>query len=387
MYGHDTCETPTTRYDGSSCDTEFYTWSFSPGERIELAKERGMHYLAITDHNNLISITTPEWVAEKQRELDGDPGALVLIPAYENSLRGHAQMLNVSSCWDQNGANGLIDDCPRGYSGNPLLVKDAADTLRAAGGAFQANHPAEGLTQQNATFPGACPADPCPWDWKYGLTVIPDSVEVWNIPMQWQPPAPSASSNDDAVRLWEGFLNLGYRVAPTGGSDNHYRGTSPVQGIGQPTTWVYATERSVRGVIEGIRAGRTFISHQPPIYAGTLAYLEADADGDATFESIVGSSVPASSSFRLRVENAAAASSVRIITDLGKQDPVPLLNPLQPVSVTVPEGAKWVRAEVFTEDAQSLRTAGCNPLIGGSTTYCRNRLVMLALTSAIFIGN
>ncbi|MGH2727650.1 MAG: CehA/McbA family metallohydrolase, partial [Actinomycetota bacterium] len=89
--GHDTCVTPLERVDGSSCN-EPWTWSFSPGERIALAKERGLDYLAITDHNNILSQSDPAWAAEVAK------GELLLVPAYENSLPGHAQMLGATHC-------------------------------------------------------------------------------------------------------------------------------------------------------------------------------------------------------------------------------------------------------------------------------------------------
>ena len=82
--------------------------------------------------------------------------------------------------------------------------------------------------------------------------------------------------NDDAVRYWEGWLDRGAKVGATGGSDNHWRSTFAVQGVGQPTTWVFARERTAAGVLEGLRAGRTFISHQPPNLGGPRLFLEGD---------------------------------------------------------------------------------------------------------------
>jgi hypothetical protein len=84
--GHDTCVTPEKKFDNTPCD-EPWTWSFSPAERIALAKERGLDYLAITDHSNVMSQSDPAYLAER---------SLILVPAYENSLPGHAQMLGAT---------------------------------------------------------------------------------------------------------------------------------------------------------------------------------------------------------------------------------------------------------------------------------------------------
>ncbi len=286
---------------------------------------------------------------------------MIGVPAYENSLDGHAQML---------GATRLIES-----GSSAAEVQAAADELRAApfDGAFQINHPAEGATGAEL-------------DWKLGHEVVPDSVEVWNISRLYQPPAPSASDNDSAIRFWEGFLDAGERVAATGGSDNHYLATTPIQGAGQPTTWVYAEERSAAGVLQGIRRGHTFVSHQPPNLGGPGLFIEADGDGDGGYESIAGDAVPPSAGLRVRVTGA-PGTMVRLIGTGGVElgDPVPVTSPQFEHRFEVPAGVTWVRAEVFSPDGSAEREAACDDIFGDGTTYCRNALGALALTSAIFI--
>ena len=68
-----------------------------------------------------------------------------------------------------------------------------AKELRKDGGVFQANHP----------------ADPV---WAYQYAVPLDTVEVWNLPRLYQPPAPSSSDNDTALAYWEGWLDRGVHV-------------------------------------------------------------------------------------------------------------------------------------------------------------------------------
>jgi hypothetical protein len=352
--GHDTCSTPLTRVDGSPCQ-EPWTWSFSVAERIALAKERGLDYLAITDHNNIRAQSERSY----RRERD-----LLLVPAYENSLPGHAQMLGAQRCYP---GPTEIDEgirvCTRDSSFAGVVA--ARDALRADGGAFQINHPSDR-----------------DWSSTFGHQIVPDSVEVWNIGVwTWQPPAPSANDNDFALRFYDGFLDRGLRVAATGGSDSHWRITSPAQGVGQPTTWIYSAGKTWQDITAAIRAGRTMVSWQPPAYLGQRMYLEADADGNGTFESMIGDTVPAGSRMRVRVEGGLPGMIVRIVTSGSRRaDHVLGLNS----TITFRSRSPWVRAELLLPDAEATRRQLCDPLLGTATTLCRNRLAVLSLTSPIY---
>ncbi len=354
--GHDTCVTPLEQVDGSSC-AEPWTWSFSPGERIALAKERGLDYLAITDHNNILSQSDPAYTFELAK------GELLLVPAYENSLPGHAQMLGATHCFP---GSTKIDDgilvCERDSTFDGVVA--ARDALRAEGGAFQINHPGD----RN-------------WYDEFGHSIVPDAVEVWNIGgWPWQPPAPAANDNDFSLSFYDGFLDAGYRVAATGGSDSHWRVTSPVQGVGQPTTWVFSAGHTWPALTAGIRAGRTTVSWQPPAYLGPRLFLEADADGNGTFEAIEGDLVPTGSAMRVRTIGALPGSFIRLVTASERQDM--LLGPSGTLDFTT--SSPWVRAELLLPDAEAQRRSLCDPVVGELTTLCRNRLAVLALTSAIY---
>ena len=329
-----------------------YTLGHSVTSQFLVAATRGLDFLAITDHNDIRSTSDPGF------------GAFGVTPirGYENSLKGHAQML---------GADEL-------YAGDDSTAsaQAMADALRAEGGVFQINHPAEGSVDH-----------PTDADWGYGYEIVPDTVEVWNIPRLYQPPLPSASSNDDAISYWEGWLDRGVRAGATGGSDNHYVATTGVQGGGQPTTWVCAGGTSERDVLEGLRAGRTFISHQPPAYEGPRIFLEGDSGDDGTFETIVGDDVPPGAPLRVRVVGA-PGSMLRIVTNGGQQfgDVVPVTSPEFAHGFTLPKDKTWVRAEIFEPDAAEQRAQACDDPFGSQTTYCRNALLVLAMTSALYLG-
>ena len=323
------------------------TVGLSVGDQFRLAGSRGLDYLAITDHNDIRSQSDPGF---------GTAG-VTAVPGYENTLKTHAQMLGARRIYD-NGDKGLE------------AARSVADALRADGGVFQVNHPAS-------------PA------WAYAYQVPAETSEVWNLPWYYQPPFPAAADNDRALRFWQSWLDRGAKVGATGGSDSHWAYTSPAQGVGQPTTWVYAADRSRAGVLAGLRAGRTVISHQPPAYSGPRLFLEADADRDGRYEAMVGDTVPPGSRVRARILGAAGAT-LRLVGDGGRELAAPVAVDSEEFehAFAVPRSASWAHAQLYGEDAPEGRQAGCTVIpsddLMGSFTYCTNRVVMLGLTSAIY---
>lgn len=347
-YSHDAWCPPD---DDNTGPDEFYTYSLTVDQQFTIASARGLDYLAITDHNDIRSQGHPGFGA----------GGIIPIRGYENSLHGHAQML---------GAGQIYDAGDRSAS----AVNVMADALREDGGVFQINHPTNGSTDW--------PDDP---DWEYAFEVTPDTVEVWNINRAWQPPAPSGSSTDDSVTYWEDWLDLGVRAAATGGSDNHWLSTNAVQGPGQPTTWVFASDPTESEVLRGLKRGHTFITYQPPALRGPLLFLEGDGDGDGTFESIVGDKIKRDSPLRVRVLGA-PGTLLRVVAggSVVFEDRPVAGDPFSHV-FSVTGTPRWVRAEIYEPDAVAARRGSCNALLGGETTYCRNSLGVLAMTSALFL--
>jgi hypothetical protein len=352
-YSHDSYGGPDDQDTGPD---EAYTLGLTTGQQFASAAARGLDYLAITDHNDVRSQADPGF---------GSSG-VIGVPGFENSLDGHAQMLGATEV-----------DRFRDLGSDTSGVAAQRDLLHDGGGVFQVNHPTDGYTQQGEL-------DHEHLDWGYGYDIEPDTVEVWNISRLWQPPLPSASSNDDAIRYWEGWLDRGAQVAATGGSDNHYLATHAIQGPGQPTTWVLVDEVSPAGVLDGLRRGRTQISHQPPVLGGPRLHLEADADADGLFEAVVGDTVPPGSTIRVRTDG--PGGLLRVVTDGGELafDPVPVAAGGSHV-FTLPDTATWVRAELLLPDGEAEREALCDPLVGAETTLCRNQLLTLALTSPIYL--
>ena len=240
-------------------------------------------------------------------------------------------------------------------------------------GIFQANHPSDPL-------------------FEYQYEVPLDTVETWNLPWVYKPPFPSAADNDIALKYWYGWLDRGEKVAMTGASDSHWVITSPAQGPGQPTTWVLAEERSARGVLEGLRAGHTFVSHQPPNLGGPQVFLEGDGNGDGSYESIVGDTVPPGSRLRVRVVGARRLVPAR--GDGRRRGGVPARcrspHPTSSTASRFPPLLTWAHSQVFGEDLRPQRGTGCMTLFGAdmtqSTPYCHDQILMLAMSSALYLG-
>src|SRR3954451_11253954 len=165
IYGHDTCITPSEAWDPSSPDRatrrpceDAYTMGFTPAQRLDEAANRGLDFVAITDHNNVVNQTDPEVLGWRSAH----PG-FVYVPGYENSQPGHVQMLGATACYGNAGRiDGSTIECDqavadRSAAGETLL----ADGLRndvTDHGVFQVNHPSH-----------------VNWPQTFGYGVVPDT--------------------------------------------------------------------------------------------------------------------------------------------------------------------------------------------------------------------
>src|SRR3954464_11117445 len=82
-YSHDSYGGPT---DDNTGPEDANTLGHSVQEDFALASARGLDYLAITDHMDIRSQSDPGWGF----------GGVIPVPGYENSLKGHGQMLGAT---------------------------------------------------------------------------------------------------------------------------------------------------------------------------------------------------------------------------------------------------------------------------------------------------
>jgi hypothetical protein len=352
--------------DYNTTETEAYTLGGTVQERFAEASLKGLDYLAITDHH---SDGHPE---EDGSKSVNDPGfgtsEVIGVPGYENSIHGHAQMLGATHVYTAGDAG--VDD-----------INAMAKRLRHDGGLLQANHPGDGIDHEMTSC-----ADTKSIMWGYGYDVPVESVEVWNTNHLLQRPLPASAANDDAVFYWECMLSRGWHVAATGGGDSHWLSVAAAQGVGNPTTWVFAGERSARGVLDAVRHGRTTISVQTPLAGATQLLLEGDADRDGVYESMIGDTVPPGTPMRVRGLGTPGAGLVTVRAngqDLLSGQP---LAPGGTVDFTAPAAPGWVYATLSAPDAQGQRRMACDEQAGGATTFCRYEVGMLAMTSAMYLA-
>lgn len=340
-YSHDVYGGPT---DDNTGPDEAYTLGLPVAGKFAEGRERGLRFMAVSDHNDVRSVP----------ELGGADQGLIAIPAYEHSIKGHAQMLGATKLY------------PAGDQAADA-INAMADSLRAAGGVFQANHPAYRVARDaefHACGSGGC-ADCRTINWTYGFDVRPDTIEVWN---------PSVVRSDVSEAYWECWLDGGARVAGTGGSDSHWLSLHAVAGPGQPTTWVYAPEASPAGVLQGLREGRTSVSGQPPETGGARLMMEAPREG------IIGDTVSPRSKIKVTAPGLQVPAVIRIRAN-GQQLLEQELDPGGEVVFRAPREAGWVRAILLARAA--LPVSGSTDV--GDATPQRDGMPMLALSSPIYL--
>ncbi len=217
-------------------------------EIVASAIERGLDFLAITDHN-----TGTHY--EDLTRLSHLP--IVLITGEEvTTYRGHANVWGLRE-W-------IEFRCADAES-----IRAVQRFVLRKGGLISINHP-------KSVGP--------PWLFE-GWDGYP-CMEVWQAPWRFY--------NWESLERWDDMLRRGERVIAVGGSDVHsippQRPMHP-HGLGNPCTCVYTQDKPSEGsILDGIRRGRVFVSDDPD---GAQLILSADEDGDGEFEKMMGDTVEA----------------------------------------------------------------------------------------------
>lgn len=258
-------------------------------ELIARAEKEGMDFLAIADRGHLNSVSDPAYKSDK----------VVLIPAMQ---------------WGTDDRGWALIYAPRTMPDPPGSVPMAeAECIRvqAQGGVFAIAHP-------------CLPASP----WKWGLSYV-NSVQVWHQAWNGMPPlalallpkelhkrdgsrlvhsiAASAAASDfdtisgnaQAAMFWDYELVRGLMASAIAGT-----GTSSSKvPMGKPVTYIYAREKSLAGLLEGLRLGRTYVSSSAQ---GPQLAFRADIRADGKVEIGIGGIVPVNveSAFEVGVKGA-----------------------------------------------------------------------------------
>ncbi|MBN1287135.1 MAG: PHP domain-containing protein [Anaerolineae bacterium] len=189
----------------------------SPYEVIQAAEALGLDFIALTDHN----------VMSHQAALKTLDTGLILIPGYEvTTYRGH---------WNIWGDQGWIDF--RMMTDGQM--REAIQEAKRRGYLVSCNHPR--------------PFGP---PWEFEDVEAYHCIEIWNGPWRLM--------NNAALAFWESRLKAGKRFVAVGGSDAHFLKREHLHRLGHPTTYVRCDgPPSAKGLLDGIRAGRVFVTEAP----------------------------------------------------------------------------------------------------------------------------
>jgi hypothetical protein len=272
---------------------------------VKTASERGLDFIAITDHN-----TTSH--ADAMRELQPYFDDLLLIPGREvTTFHGHANLFGSVAMLDFRVGSAAVP-------GWNALLSDVERT----GGIISINHPVRPSGEQCM----GCGWTP-PGDVDYGHFQAVEAVS-----------GPDADTPYSGIEFWEHLLNRGYHLTAIGGSDNHnaLSAAGSAGAIGTPTTVIYADSLSQAGIVAAIRRGRVFID-----VAGThdrALDIAGIADGQTAH---MGDTLSVSRDTRVRFEgtvSGVAGGEIQVILD-GQR--VPLLEESK-VSAAMQEfGFQW----------------------------------------------
>jgi hypothetical protein len=281
-----------------------------PSRLFAAAAAQGLDFLIVTDHN-----TPATFNQMMQEQLYYD--RMLLIGGEEiTTVKGHANV------W---GTEGFLDYriADTGFTVNDFF--DQAHRLHAL---VSINH---------AYWPDdkRCPG--CGWAWAPQTDFAKvDAMEIINGFHEhgsWFVPPPG-----NGVPLWEQQLAKGFRITGVGGGDDHRGGEQLAlhDGVGIPTTVVYARELSQPAILEGLKAGHVFVQVTGP--QGPALYLTA---GQAMMGDAITAQAKTPVAFKI---SATQSSVVRLLVD---GLPVKGLPALQK------EGTDWTSAYNWASDGKT----------------------------------
>lgn len=254
-----------------------------PFKLFAAAAQQGLDFLVLTDHNTQASFNELE-----QDQLYFDK--LLLMPGEEvTTTKGHSNIWGTLEPLDYR-----VDE--KGYT-----VNDLFDYAHAHGALVSINH-------FYWPYDGGCPG--CGWGWKPITDFAKlDAMEVLNGYHEkgsWFTPPPG-----NGLPLWEELHAKGLRPTGVGGGDDHRAGEQLAQGdgVGIPTTVVYATELSQPAILAGIKAGHVYVMTSGP--NGPDLLLSA---GDAMMGDEIAAAAGKTITFTLRSHDA-ARGTLRVFVD------------------------------------------------------------------------
>jgi hypothetical protein len=218
------------------------------GDQIGQAERTGLDFVPLTDHRTYDQHWDPQWTSSE----------LLLVPGEEANGSPHAIVLG--------GVDVVVDGANPAGSASFRHLQQSIWDARSQDASWHVAHPDDGEFTKAAGPNDNASAQ--------GI----HNIEVLNV----------ASDPDAEVDYAETRWNRGFRTGVTAASDCHFREVWPIAGPGQPTTWVFAADRSVRSILDALRAGHTTVSNS---ITGPFLTIEGDLDGDGVFEAMGGDEI------------------------------------------------------------------------------------------------
>lgn len=293
--------------------------SLSLAELLAQARQRGLDFLALTDHNTNTALAEVHSTAQ---------GGLLLIPGIElTTFHGHALALGVER-WI---------DWRTGWQGRSMQA--AADEVHALGGVFILAHP-------NDIGSPYCTG--CHWEYDDFDLARADALEIWN--NDW---GGTFGANARNLAQWQNIQQEPRRFPATGGGDYH---SAQDWRPGTCHVYIYAESHTVAGILAGLRQGRVVVSGGPRL--DLHAVDEPSGSKAGIGESLRAGGRP----IRLQVNWADAPAGASLVMR-GRQGPVQTWQPAEQGSAETHVSARagdryWV--EMYT--GESLLAALTNPV-------------------------
>jgi predicted metal-dependent phosphoesterase TrpH len=286
---------------------------------VQTAASRGLDFIAITDHN-------ADSQYDALRELQPYFDHVLLIPGREmTTFYGHFNIFGVTQFIDFRVTPGKLD------------LNDVLREVKSHGGIASISH---------AEAPGGEQCMGCRWEPASNADMsLLSAVEVIN----------GGQIMFSSAEFWDARLRDGHRLAAIGGSDSHNATNppGPPGSIGWPTTAVEADELSVRAILNGIRAGRTFVD----LTASHDKAVDFEAESSGATARMGGSlHAVAGGAIHVRVHTVDCAGlRVHLLVDgadLAGAAPMPVDSASDPIEATIQIGAgrHWLRVEVRDSD-------------------------------------
>ena len=309
----------------------------SPQDLVAMAKEIGLDFLTITDHNKISAFD----------ELTEETEILLLKGIEATLTLGHYNIFGVDE-W-QDWMNPMTEWIAPNSMTAELTDQTAEDLMaeaREQGMLNSINHPCM-----------------IPWQWQEMTTPLGlvDCLEITNDPT-WKNAPPA---NKEAIRMWTDWLNNGYRITAIGGSDYHgidYGIAGYTPELAKPMTWVYADELTNAGILRALRNHHAYMSLGPTVsftaQFGSEVYMMGDDIG----------AEKGNLGFVIQVKDAPPTATIRLLRRGELHDEL-LVSDMQKGRWLT--GAKldpklfndWFRLDVVAEDGSFLVVT--NPIYAG----------------------